>query len=342
MEVFGEEPPDFTEKKEAPRLDETQQKLSVEYAAAVGELQNRYIKGEERSFTIIAFPTPKIGKDYPEIFDEVIRINTLDYALYQSIQQKMIDALDKGKYVLIKGRGRNRTNLKVMLHPLADPEHQTNFENCAADVNIPVGEVFTSPQLAGTEGVLHVTRVFLNGLEYRDLCLVFEDGRIKEYDCKSFDTPEENRKYIKDNLLFHHDTLPLGEFAIGTNTAAYVAGRKYRMEDKLPILIAEKTGPHFAVGDTCYSHGEDVTLFNPDGKEIIAKDNEHSLLRRTQPKDAYFNCHTDITIPYDELGEISVVTDEEEVVPIIEEGRFVLAGCEDLNKPLEEYSCIRT
>ena len=114
------------------------------------------------------------------------------------------------------------------------------------------------------------------------------------------------------------------------------------MEDRLPILIAEKTGPHFAVGDTCYSHGEDVTLFNPDGKEIIAKDNEHSLLRRTQPKNAYFNCHTDITIPYDELGEISVVTDEEEVVPIIEEGRFVLAGCEDLNKPLEEYSCIRT
>ena len=102
----------------------------MEYAAAVGELQNRYIKGEERSFTIIAFPTPKIGKDYPEIFDEVIRINTLDYALYQSIQQKMIDALDKGKYVLIKGRGRNRTNLKVMLHPLADPERQTNFENC--------------------------------------------------------------------------------------------------------------------------------------------------------------------------------------------------------------------
>ena len=53
VEVFGEEPPDFTEKKEAPRLDETQQKLSVEYAAAVGELQNRYIKGEERSFTKI-------------------------------------------------------------------------------------------------------------------------------------------------------------------------------------------------------------------------------------------------------------------------------------------------
>ena len=54
---------------------------------------------------------------------------------------------------------------------VVNPEKETNFENCVADVNIPVGEVFTSPQLAGTEGVLHVSRVFLNELEYRDLSL---------------------------------------------------------------------------------------------------------------------------------------------------------------------------
>ena len=47
---------------------------------------------------------------------------------------------------------------------------------------------------------------------------------------------------------------------------------------------------------------------------------------------AYYNCHTDITIPYDELGEVSVVTKENEVIPIIVEGRFVLAGCEALNE----------
>ena len=67
--------------------------------------------------------------------------------------------------------------------------------------------------------------------------------------------------------------MPLGEFAIGTNTAAYVAARKYGIEDKMPILIAEKTGPHFAVGDTCYSWSEDIRVYNPNGKEIIAKDN---------------------------------------------------------------------
>ncbi|MCM1263600.1 MAG: aminopeptidase [Butyrivibrio sp.] len=332
LEIFGEKPFVPQTKKEACHLSEKQQKLSVEYASKAGAVQNQYIKGEERSFTIIAFPVPDIGSQYEEIFDEIIKINTLDYKLYQGIQQNIINTLDLGEYVLVKGMGKNRTDLKIMLHTLKNPEKETNFENCVADVNIPVGEVFTSPQLAGTEGTLHVTRVFLNELEYKDICITFRDGMITEYDCANFETEQENKKYIKDNVLFHHDTLPIGEFAIGTNTTAYVAARKYGIEEKMPILIAEKTGPHFAVGDTCYSHAEDVKVCNPDGKEIIARDNEVSVLRNEDVMKAYFNCHTDITIPYDELGELSVVTKENEVIPIILEGRFVLPGCEALNE----------
>lgn len=123
----------------------------------------------------------------------------------------------------------------------------------------------------------------------------------------------------------------MGEFAIGTNTTAYKMGRKYGIEAKLPILIAEKTGPHFAVGDTCYSMSEDVVLHNPDGKEIVAKENECSALRHTDIEKAYFNCHTDITIPYDELGDIVVLTKDGREITLIREGRFVLAGTEVLN-----------
>lgn len=334
VEVFGEDAVPLQEKKEAVHLSKEQQKLTVEYMAAAGELQNRYIKGEERSFTIISFPVPEIGKDYEKIFDEVVRINTLDYQLYQRMQQIIIDTLDQGKYVIVKGMHGNKTHMKIMLHPLSDPAKQTNFENCVADVNIPVGEVFTSPVLKGTEGVLHVSRVFLNELEYKDITLTFRDGMITDYSCSNFEKNEENRKYISDNVLFHHETLPIGEFAIGTNTTAYVVARKYGIEEKLPILIAEKTGPHFAVGDTCYSHAEEVAVFNPDGKEIIARDNECSLKRKEDMSKAYFNCHTDITIPYDELGEVSVVTEKEQVIPIIIEGKFVLEGLSELNLPL--------
>ena len=331
-EIFGEKPFVPETKPGACRLSDAQQKLSVEYAGRAGLLQNAYIPGEERSFTIIAFPVPDIGEKYEEIFDDIVRINTLDYKLYQGIQQRLIDALDRGSTVRVKGSGGNRTDLTVRLHTLRDPAQETNFENCVADVNIPVGEVFTSPVLAGTEGMLHVTRVFLNGLEYRDLWLLFEDGMVRDYGCANFPTDEENRKYIKDNILFHHDTLPIGEFAIGTNTTAYMTARRYGIEDKMPILIAEKTGPHFAVGDTCYSHTENVRVYNPDGKEIIAKDNEVSLLRDTDVSKAYFQCHTDITIPYDELGELYALTDGGEKIPIIRDGQFVLDGCGELNR----------
>lgn len=334
VEIFGEA--DFTpvNKDAAVKLSEKQQKLSVEYASGAGQITNEYIKGEERSFTIIAFPVPDIGERFAEIFDEMIRINTLDYDLYRDIQQKIIDALDEAEYCIIKGMGKNRTDLKVMLHKLTDREHQTNFENCVADVNIPVGEVFTSPVLAGTEGLLHVTKVFLNELRYEDLELTFRDGMITDFGCGNFETEAENKKLMKDTVLCHHDSLPLGEFAIGTNTTAYVAAKRLQIEDKLPILIAEKMGPHFAVGDTCYCHAEDVAVYNPDGKEIVARDNERSILRKEDPGQAYFNCHTDITIPYDELGEISAVRADGSIVTIIKEGRFVLPGCEALNEPL--------
>lgn len=336
IETFGEKEFNPVNKPQAIKLSDKQQKLLAEYSISAGQIVNEYIKGEERSFTIIAFPTPDIGGNFEQVFDETIRINTLDYTLYRDMQQRLIDVLDEADYVLIKGKGNNQTNLKVKLHTLENPKTQTNFENCVADVNIPVGEVFTSPVLAGTEGILHVTRVYLNELKYDDLKITFEDGMISDYTCGNFASEEENKKFLKDTVLHHHDSLPLGEFAIGTNTTAYVAAKKLQIEDKLPILIAEKMGPHFAVGDTCYSHSEDIAVFNPDGKEIIARDNERSILRKEDMQKAYFGCHTDITIPYDELGELSVVRRDNSVEVIIEDGRFVLEGLEKLNEPFGE------
>lgn len=72
-------------------------------------MTNEYIKGEERSFTIIAFPVPDIGDKFEEIFRETVKINTLDYRTWQRIQQCMIDVLDTGEKVHITGSGENRT-----------------------------------------------------------------------------------------------------------------------------------------------------------------------------------------------------------------------------------------
>ncbi len=335
IETFGELPFQPKNKPQAMQYSKKQQELNVYMMNESAQITNHYIKGEERSFTIIAYPIPAIGRDFKEIFARTVEINTLDYMHYRAMQQALIDVLDQADHVHIKGKGKNHTDLTVKIHPLTDPAHQTAFENCVADVNIPVGEVFTSPVLSGTNGLLHVTKVYLNELGYENLSLTFTDGMVTDYSCSNFADAEENRRLIHENVLMHHDTLPMGEFAIGTNTTAYRMARDFDIADKLPILIAEKTGPHFAVGDTCYSHAEDTPVFNPDGKELIARDNEVSLLRREDPAKAYMNCHTDITIPYDELDSIIAVGPDGTEYPIILDGRFVVPGTEELNRPLE-------
>ncbi len=336
IEVFGEEPFSPKTTEEALKLSDKQQQTLLYHRSEFGRLTNQYLKGEERSFTIIAYPIAEIGEKYEEIFAETVKINTLDYILYRDMQQKMIDVLDTGKQVHILGANGNRTDLYVTVPTLTNPEKETAFENCVADVNIPVGEVFTSPVLKGTTGKLHVSQVYLHDYNFLNLEIDFADGMITGYTCTNFDSEEENKKYIRDNILKHHDTLPMGEFAIGTNTTAYRMARVYDIAAKLPILIAEKTGPHFAVGDTCYKYDEDNVTYNPDGKAIIARENEVSALRNTDPSKAYFNCHTDITIPYDELAHIRVIKADGTTEDIIRDGRFVLAGTEELNKPLDE------
>lgn len=336
IEIFGETPFEPENKKQAYALSEEQQKLKSEYITEYQTMVQEYIKGDERSFTIIAFPIPEFGDDFEQMFKETVKINTLDSEIYGKVQQNIIDALDQAEYVKVLGKGDNKTNMKVQMHDLKNPLKETNFENCLADVNIPLGEVFTSPKLKGTDGILHVSQVYLNDLKYNDLQITFEDGKIKDYTCKNFDTEEENKKFIKQNVMFNHETLPIGEFAIGTNTTAYMVAKKYHMVYKLPILIVEKMGPHFAVGDTCYSFEEDIKTYNPDGKEIVARENEVSALRKTDIKKAYFGCHTDITMPYDELGEITAVRKDGSEITIIKDGRFVLEGTELLNEPLEE------
>lgn len=350
IETFGE--PGFTpvQKPEAWAFTEKQQKLYQEYRNRSMAIMNEYIPGDETSFTIIAFPVPAIGPDFEKIFEETIRINTLDYTLYQKLQQRIIDVLDTAEYAEVTGAGDNETRMHVNLAKLTDPERQTKFENCVADVNIPLGEVFTSPVLTGTEGILHVKSVYIGETQFRNLKMRFRDGRVQEVSCDNFletlsaDASEaereqaaaDGRKLVIQTIMNGNETLPIGEFAIGTNTTAYVMAERFGILDRLPILIVEKMGPHFAVGDTCYSWSEDSPMYNPDGKEMIARDNEISILRKEDVEKAYFGVHTDITIPYRELASIAAVHADGTKTMIIEDGRFVMEGLAELNRPFAE------
>ncbi len=120
IQTFGEEPFSPVTNRKHGTLRE-QQKLQVELDNESGQIVNRYIKGDERSFTIIAYPVPEIGGNYEEILREIVKINTLDYKLYQEIQQTIINTLDTCEWVEVKGRGDNETDLLIIhLHELTD------------------------------------------------------------------------------------------------------------------------------------------------------------------------------------------------------------------------------
>ncbi|MEZ7893518.1 MAG: aminopeptidase [Candidatus Wallbacteria bacterium] len=331
---FGEEPFSPENKKECLKLNKKEQELSKKYDQEFMKIYSKNVPDKNTSFSLISFPSPEIGPDYEEIFAEILKINTLDTENYLKIQQKIIDALDRADYVRVKGAAGNKTDISVKLHKLADPKKQTNFYNCGADVNIPVGEVFTSPLLKGTNGTLHINETYLDGFKYIDLVLKFKDGVISDYSCKNFNVEEENRKYIEENLFSMQTGLPLGEFAIGTNTFAYVVAQKYDILKKLPVLIGEKMGPHFAIGDTCYMFVEDIPIYNPlNKKEITARENERTALRKKNIDKAYTNVHVDITLPYESIGVIEACAAGAVPVKIIENGRFILKGTEKLNEP---------
>ena len=54
------------------------------------------------------------------------------------------------------------------------------------------------------------------------------------------------------------------------------------------------------------------------------------------PEGEYFQCHTDITIPYEELDSICAITLGGDEILLIKDGKFVLSGTETLNEPLTE------
>ena len=115
IDIFGTKPFSPEQKDACVKFTEKQQKLSVYQRSESSQLINKYIRGEERSFTIIAYPVPSIGEQFEEIFAETVKINTLDYALYRDMQQKIIDVLDTADMVHIQGTNGNRTDLYVKI-----------------------------------------------------------------------------------------------------------------------------------------------------------------------------------------------------------------------------------
>lgn len=311
-------------------------KMYSKMIAANRSIESEMLKPDALSFCSVVFPDKRVGDNFHQIFDGFYQLNTEESEPYELIQEKLIGILDKCDKAHLKGMNGNVTDLTVSMLPLNNKESQTKFLNCGGDLNVPHGEMFTTPVLKGTNGLLNVKEIFLRGKYYKNLKLTFTDGLVTDYDCDNFSDTEENQRYIFENLLNRTKNAPMGEFSIGTNTLAYRMALDFDLFSRLPILLAEKMGPHIAVGDPCFARGEDSPVYNIySGKEMVARENEITMKRVENP-DCYVNFHTDITIPFNEMGLfIGVDTELEEEHVIIRDGRFVPSVANKLNENLE-------
>ena len=135
IEVFGAAPFSPQDSPCAPRFSDAQKKLRTDFEIRSADLYSEAVIAKDRSFTVIDFPLPSIAgtrEGFEEIFDSILSINTLDNALFQKIQGKMVDALSAASHIEVRGGNGNRTALTVRLQQPADPDTEASFENCTA------------------------------------------------------------------------------------------------------------------------------------------------------------------------------------------------------------------
>jgi len=333
--TFGNKVNSITPSEHSYNPNEDVKKMYRRMIVEKRRIEAKVLKPDNLSFCSVVFPDKRVGENFVDVFNEFYKLNTEKSEPYELIQKDLIDILDKCDSVRLVGMNDNKTDIIVTIGLLENNKKQTNFLNCGGDINIPHGEMFTTPMLKGTNGILNVKEIYMRDKYYKNLKLAFYNGRVVDYGCSNFDNEEKNKKYVFDNLLNSVENAPMGELSIGTNTLAYRIAEDLNLFPRLPILLAEKMGPHIAVGDPCFARGEDSPVFNIyGGKEMIARDNEITHKRDSNP-DCYVNFHTDITIPFNEMGlfvGIDRTTKEEHV--IIKDGRFIPDVAQKLNENL--------
>jgi aminopeptidase len=108
--------------------------------------------------------------------------------------------------------------------------------------NVPIGEVFTTPLAAATEGVIRITMPTLaGGVEVNNLSLQFSAGRLVDF------TAEPGADAFRDLLAtdLEGGSLYLGEIALVSMDSPLAAGETIYRE----ILVDEKRRSHLALGE---------------------------------------------------------------------------------------------
>lgn len=141
-------------------------------------------------------------------------------------QNKFVDYLNKVNIIHVLGEN---TDLKLSVKG-------RKWINCSGQVNLPDGEVFTSPIENSVNGYIRFTYPGIyRGNEVENIYLEFKNGKVINA------TAEKGQEFLKEILKIENANV-LGEFAIGTNYGITQFTKNIAFDEKIGGTI------HFALG----------------------------------------------------------------------------------------------
>ncbi len=181
---------------------------------------------------VLRWPTPSMAQlagTSTEAFERFyFDVCTLDYPAMAEAASALQARMNKTDRVHLRGPGE--TDLRFSID-------QIPAVACTGTHNIPDGECFTAPVRDSVEGVIHFnTPTVYRGIPFRNVRLVFREGRIVEHDAE-VGADQLQAIFDTDDGARH-----VGEFAIGFNP--------HVREPMMDILFDEKIAGslHFTPG----------------------------------------------------------------------------------------------
>lgn len=230
---------------------------------SVGLMENTHILN-------VTFPAFEETENFPETFDNWMQISLMEHHAERSLKA-FADAMDKGSFIYLQGgmeknaEGediQNETDLLIAMRTLKDPSKETNVQTSSTAGNLPCGSVRTIPQKMESNGVLHLVHAVIDGTEFTDLKLTFEDGMLVDYTAGGFEEEEEAKKFVRDKLLHGGFDAALAEFAMGVHSQLFDAAYSEEMQGILPEAMREAFDVSIVLGENCMER-EDYCRMNP-------------------------------------------------------------------------------
>ncbi len=175
------------------------------YSVHYGQPVHMDIRVPKTKWVVLRYPSPGMaqlaGMSTEAFEDFYFKVCTLDYSKMSRAMDPLVELMERTDRVRITGKG---TDLSFSI------KGQKAIK-CDGRLNIPDGEVYTSPVRDSVEGVLQYnTPSLYQGLTHENVRLVFKQGKIVE-------ATGNLTQALNDILDTDEGARYIGEFAIGVN-----------------------------------------------------------------------------------------------------------------------------